>query len=197
MPLTVNNGTLNPQPLDPAEEQHLLNVPHRPQEGRLWCWAACVQMVLEHNHKQMDQCAIVGKMLNQDNHLCGQTFQSRNESCAPLNMGPTWDRCGMKVNPHTGTLDINQIKAEIAANRPIQVGIIWHVGSGHAVLIKGWARTTPETLLIDDPLRDSPQAPVFDVSGRATLTELINAFGHGFWRFTWSELELKNGGNSN
>ena len=192
MPLTANNGTLNPQPGDPAEEQHLLNVPHRAQEGRLWCWAACVQMVLELNNKHMHQCEIVRKMLNQDTHPCGPDFQSRNDSCDPTKMGPTWERCGMEVKPHTGTLKIDEIKAEIAAKRPIQVGIMWHLGSGHAVLIKGWAATTPETLLIDDPLRDSPQAPVFDVSGRATLTELLNAFGHGFWRFTWSELELKN-----
>jgi hypothetical protein len=56
MPLAVNNGTsLNPQPSEAsAEVIRELDIQHRPQEGRLWCWAACVDMVLRHNENVDD-----------------------------------------------------------------------------------------------------------------------------------------------
>lgn len=192
MPLAVNNGTsLNPQPsAAPAEENRVVNIPHRFQEGKLWCWAACMEMVLKHNGIEMSQCKIVQTMLNDFNHQCAPDFQSRDESCEPEQMAPTWRECGIKkVDPDNRALDIDEIKAEIAANRPIQVGILWHLGSGHSVLIKGWRATSPETLLIDDPLRDSPLGPDEDGSGRATHAELLGAFGYGSWDLTWKSLQ--------
>lgn len=191
MALTVNNGTsLNPQPLGAPAEEHIVNIPHIPQEGMLWCWAACVQMVLAFHKIKMSQCEIVKKMLKDDDHKCGPTFESRDESCTFMDMAPTWRDCGIKkVDPESRPLAMDEIKAEIAANRPIQVEITWHLGSGHAVLIKGWSSTSPESLLIDDPLRASPQAPVFDSSGLTTHDELLNAFGHGFWQLSWKQLE--------
>jgi len=190
MPLTVNNGTsLNPQPPGAPAEEHTVNIPHIPQEGMLWCWAACVQMVLAFNNIEMSQCEIVKKMLKDDTHKCGPNFQSRDESCAFMDMAPTWRDCGIKqVGPRARPLRMDEIKAEIAENRPIQCEITWFLGSGHAVLIKGWAETSPESLLIDDPLRDSPQKPVFDSSGLTTHDELLSAFSHGFWQLSWVTL---------
>jgi len=192
MPLAINNGTLlNPQPpVVPAGQQLIVDIPHRPQEGRLWCWAACVQMVLELHHVEKSQCEIVKLMLDKPNHQCGPDFQSRDESCDFVDMAPTWRACGINgVDPDNGALDIDVIKAEIAANRPIQAGIIWKAGGAHAVLIKGWSPTSPETLLIEDPLRDSPVEPILDKSGRATLKELLTAFAHGSWALSWKNLQ--------
>ena len=105
-------------------------------------------------------------------------------------MAKTWRNCGVQgVVPKDFDLNIQEIKTEIAANRPIQVGILWSQGGGHAVLIKGWAPTSPETLVIDDPLRDSPLHPAADGLGRATHDELLAAFGHGSWRYTWTNLQ--------
>jgi len=194
MPLAINNGTsLNPQPpAAPPGVQTIVDIPHRAQEGIQWCWAACVQMVLEFYNKQKSQCGIVKEMLKLEgeDHECGPDFQSRGESCAFVDMAPTWRACGIEhVDPDTGHLDMPQIKSEIGANRPIQVGIVWRAPAigGHSVLIKGWAPTSPETLLIDDPLRDMD--PVLDKSGRATHQELLTAFGHGDWQLTWKNLQ--------
>lgn len=189
MPLTVNNGTsLNPQPPDPTAEKRVVDIKHHFQEGRLWCWAACVEMVLEHNNIEKSQCEIVQTKL--PNHQCPPDFASRDESCEPEKIAKLWRDCGIKqVVPKNGALKMEDIKAEIAANRPIEVGISWFLGSGHAVLIKGWAPTSPETLLIDDPLRDSPLGPDADGSGRATHDELVGAFGHGIWGLTWKQLQ--------
>jgi hypothetical protein len=87
---------------------------------------------------------------------------------------------------------MDRIKAEIAANRPIQVGILWDEhegGGGHAILIKGWTQTVPEALLIDDPLRESLVGTSRFVSGQATHEDLVDALGHGIWRYTWTNLQ--------
>ena len=194
MPLAVNNGTaLNPQPPEAPEEKRLVDIPHHPQEGRLWCWAACVQMVLEHNHKEMSQCDIVQKKLADPLHECAPNPDLRNESCEAREMAPTWRKCGIEqVVPIDFHITIEQIKAEIAADRPIEVGILWDEdegGGGHALLIKGWAPTVPEALLIDDPLRASSMGTSLFGTGRATHDELRGALGHGTWRYTWTNLQ--------
>jgi hypothetical protein len=192
MPLTVNNGTaLNPQP-PAAAAQFVVNIPHRPQEGRLWCWAACVQMVLEHNNIQMSQCEIVRRKLEEPQHVCVDNHNLRTESCRPRLMKSTWRRCGIQgVNAIDWPIRMNDIKAEIAADRPIQVGILWDEhegGGGHAVLIKGWTQTSPEALLIDDPLRESFMGESRFGTGQATHEDLVDALGHGIWRYTWANL---------
>jgi len=194
MPIAIPNGTsLNPQAPEAPPEQHELDLRHHPQEGKLWCWAACIHMVLDLFDLEGDltsQCAIVKKMLQDKDpgHVCPPDFPSRNESCDVMVMAKSWRDCGIRqVIPKDGAMKIEDIKAEIAEGRPVEVGILWKAGGGHAVLIRGWSATSPETLLIADPLRDSPIASVVP-AGLATHDELFAAFGHGLWRYTWSRL---------
>jgi len=195
MPLAINNGTsLSPQPPDaPEEGNRIVDIVHHPQEGRLWCWAACVQMVLKHNNIEMSQCEIVRTKLGDPQHPCPADPNLRNESCEAVLMAKTWRDCGIEeVVPNDGDITVEEIKAEVAADRPIQVGILWDEdegGGGHVVLIKGWAPTSPEALLIDDPLRESSAGTSRFGSGRATHEDLIDAFGHGTWRYTWTQLQ--------
>ena len=192
MPLSVTNGTsLNPQPSTQAIRE--LDIQHRPQEGRLWCWAACIDMVLRHNPNVPDksQCQIVGIKLNDQTHVCHPDPNLRLESCEATEIARTWRDCGMHVKPIDDPISMQAIKDEIAANRPIEVGILWDEdqgGGGHAILIKGWAPTTPEALLIDDPLRQSSVGESRFGTGRATYEDLTDALGHGRWRYTWAEL---------
>lgn len=191
MPIGIENGTaLNPQATEALPEEHTVNIQHHFQEGKLWCWAACIQMVLELKGDSRSQCEIVKVKLADTQHQCPPDPQLRVEACEAVLMAKTWRNCGVQgVVPKDFDLNIQEIKTEIAANRPIQVGILWSQGGGHAVLIKGWAPTSPETLVIDDPLRDSPLHPAADGSGRATHDELLAAFGHGSWRYTWTNLQ--------
>lgn len=190
MPLKVNNGTaLNPQAHAAAADggEHIVRIRHRPQAGKMWCWAACVQMVLEHNDQPMSQCEIVRIKLNDPDSTCAEL---KNESCEAPDMEPTWVDCGItNVQPRNGRITFETIQDEIAANRPIQVGILWNKGGGHAVLIKGWAETNPVALLIDDPLRRSSVGESKFGTGRATYEDLTAALGHGRWRYTWTNLE--------
>jgi len=197
MPLSVNNGTsLNPQPSEAlAPGIRELDIQHRPQEGRLWCWAACVDMVLRHNENVNDksQCEIVRTKLNNQAHACAPDPNLRLESCEATEIAPTWRKCGIhNVVPIDGSISIEDIKSEIAARRPIEVGILWDEdegGGGHAILIKGWAPTSPEALLIDDPLRQSSVGESRFGTGRATFEDLTDALGHGTWRYTWTHLD--------
>ena len=143
MPLAINNGTsLNPQPpAAPAGVQTIVDFEHHPQEGKLWCWAACVQMVLEHNSIDMSQCEIVRTKLGDPQHQCSPDPNLRTESCEAELMAKAWRDCGIHgVVPKDFEIDIGDIKTEIAKDRAIQVGILWDEdegGGGHAVLIKG------------------------------------------------------------
>jgi len=199
MPLAVNNGTsLNPEPPDaPAEEKRIVDILHHPQEGRLWCWAACVQMVLKHDNDNdnRSQCDIVKTKLNDPQHVCSPNPNLRFESCEATEIAPTWRKCGIQhVVPIDWPITLEAIKAEIAANRPIEVGILWDEdegGGGHAILIKGWAATStsPVALLIDDPLRQSSVGESKFGTGRASYDDLTDALGHGTWRYTWTHLD--------
>lgn len=194
MPLAVNNGTpLNPQPPNPAEEKRIVDIPHRPQEGRLWCWAACVEMVLEHNNNSISQCEIVRTKLNNPQHQCAPDPNLRLESCEATEIASTWRKLGItQVVPIDFPISIEAIKAEIAADRAIEVGILWDEdegGGGHAILIKGWSPTSPEALLIDDPLRQSSVGESRFGTGRASYDDLTDALGHGRWRYTWTHLK--------
>lgn len=191
MPLKVDNGTaLNPQiDADALTDavRHIVRIPHRPQKGKMWCWAACVEMVLEHNDIDMTQCDIVRTKLADEDSSCGDL---ENESCRARDMEPTWVACGIEnVQPNNGQIPFETIQDEIAEDRPIQVGILWNKGGGHAVLIKGWADTDPVSLLIDDPLRRSSVGESKFGTGRATYDDLKDALGHGRWRYTWTNLE--------
>ena len=189
MPLKVKNGT-SLSPGAAATQQHLVRIPHRPQKGRRWCWAACIQMVLEHNNIKMSQCKIVRTKLNDHQSTCADL---EDTSCRAREMKPMWKQLGIEnVRPKDFHLGVAKIKSEIAADRPVQVGILWdddEGGGGHALLIKGWAATSPVTLLIDDPLRQSSVGTSKFGTGRATHAELKNALGHGTWRYTWHNLE--------
>jgi|SRR5262245_36555421 len=210
MPLQVQKGTaLNPQPSavptrevafdDPKvpdnapPEPIILKINHAFQETKLWCWAACIQMVLKYYEREEpdSQCEILRRKLGDDNHHCPQgenQVESGIDDCEPILMADTWRACGIeKVVPVNNPVSMDIIKQELKAHRPLEVGIGWTNGGGHAVLIKGWAATTPESLVIDDPLRESPlNFP--SGSGRATHDELLAALGHGEWQYTWARL---------
>jgi hypothetical protein len=208
MPLAIENGTVLVPDVDgPPPETHLLEVRHFPQEGKLWCWAACVQMVLEYYQRtkpesgiqSKTQCDItkeLAKIENKPIEACPEDPQLKLASCDPDLMKAVWVRCNLKeeLQDRKAVLKMEHIKEQIANGKPIQVGIRWdlaHGGGGHAVLIKGWVGTNPEALVIDDPLRDSSfglHDPFLAGSGRATHAELKAALGHGQWFRTWFDL---------
>jgi hypothetical protein len=208
MPLTVEGSTLNPDVAEALPEPQILDITHFPQDGKLWCWAACVQMVLDYYHRtkpekgvqDLTQCEIVQKMVGHSDNPCPDNRDMRLDSCDFDEMVNVWKNCkieGAAMLP--GPVKMDGIKHEIAKGRPIEVGIKWTKGGGHAVLIKGWAATNPETLVIDDPLRQSSLGKGLfpdsgaefepDGSGRATHQDLKSAFGNGQWSMTYGLLE--------
>ncbi|HBB94604.1 MAG TPA: hypothetical protein DC054_04380 [Blastocatellia bacterium] len=207
MPLTIDGTALNPEVAE-APEPHILDVRHRPQEGKLWCWAACVQMVLEYYErtkpesgiKNISQCDIVGKMEGHSANPCADDPQMRVDSCGLDQMKQVWVACNIQedLRDPPAVLTMVGIKQQIKDGKPIEVGITWGSGGGHAMLIKGWAATNPETLVIDDPLRESslgddpfletPLGVEADGSGRTTHADLKDALGRGQWTRTWFNL---------
>jgi|SRR5215813_3721275 len=181
-------------PPDRQIEPIILNVKRELQEGKLWCWAACIHMVRAYYEKgRMSQCQIVQTKLDGDGEGlsadCSADFDDKEEDCDPTRIAQTWRDCGIKgVVPMDGPLSFADIKAELSAGRPVEAGILWNPGGGgHVVIIKGWANTSPQSLVINDPLR-RPILAGQDGSGRATFDELAAAFGRGDWVYTWTNL---------
>jgi hypothetical protein len=148
--------------------------------------------------KNLSQCDIDGKMVGHTADPCPEDRQMRLDSCDFDQMKSVWQACGIQkeLRDPEAVLSITGIRKRIndQTQQPIEVGLVWDDGGGHAVLIKGWAATNPETLVIDDPLRESAfHALEFDDvepdgSGRATHKELRDGLGHGTWTRTWFNL---------
>jgi hypothetical protein len=206
MPLKLDLTQLNPQtlgaapkevafkdkklPADAPPEPIALKIEHAFQEGLLWCWAACIQMVrnYEQPNAPLQQCKIVRIKVGDDNHPCPADQDQRLDDCEPIDMASAWRACGIeKVVPVTGAISLKAVKEELKAHRPVEVGISWTLGGGHAVLIKGWTATEPESLIIDDPLRTNDLG--LPASGLARYDDLLVALGHGSWDYTWARLE--------
>lgn len=178
------------------------------QKQSEWCWAACVEMVLSHYNRHQDQCAVVAAKLtladNQQHDCCGDNERNFElVACENLLMDDVWRRFDFKTDLKTDgvhpldvpldQLEFSKIQEEINNNRPVEVGIKWHVdrGGGHAILIVGWVVKDGEpAVLVNDPLPTSLLG-VHGQSGTLTLSELKKAFGHGKWIHSWTGLVPK------
>ena len=172
-----------PRPIPPAPPRiRPCLVPrfHSQEFGKSnWCWAACVQMMLE-----IDQFDLASKLFDTDcraastDSVCDVTLQDDQitnlyESRAPVR--PTY-------TPSQVILDV--IRQELAHTRPVQLGV-GRGGSrrGHVVLVCG----------LDDPHSDNPEVTICDPAfvGRSSMkwSALQRAYQAGVvWDATWTNL---------
>jgi len=167
-----------------------------------WCWAACVDMVLEFfGQPEVRQCVVVGKKLTQP--CCSDPFADKFDvACEEQEIRSVWKKLGVTSqahlgeNGHRGFLKEEELLAELKAGRPVQVGFKWEGGGGHVVIIRGWRRTSNGGFfLVNDPWNwTADEVPdLIKGQGRVRYDELRQAYGMGKWRWTWSRLEVDEG----
>jgi hypothetical protein len=180
MPLRVSTGrTITPSlALLPSK---LLNVPYIRQERSQWCWAACTQMVGSyHGNSGIRQCQLANWYFQQ-RHCCTTPNSSLCDRPCPADGIPkVYDHVGLNCTGAWGVLAFIAIQIEIDAGRPIEPGILWHLGGGHVVLVRGYQGTNH--VYVHDPIKGH---------GWLTYQQLVNAYGLGYWFYTYTNLTKK------
>ncbi|WP_158887864.1 papain-like cysteine protease family protein [Amycolatopsis anabasis] len=116
-----------------------LSISQQVQVQNQWCWAASGLTIAHYLGK--------GTNLNQ-NAFCNLSRGYPQNGQCPNQAGYlSWVQRGYQaigLSPGTvgGALSFSAVQAEIDGNRPIETGIYWTAGGGHAQVIHGYDATT-------------------------------------------------------
>jgi hypothetical protein len=183
-----------------APLEHELGVRRTRQLRSNWCWAACVDMVLDfYGQPEVRQCDVVGKKLNKP--CCDDPFNNKyNVTCDEKDIRLVWNSLGIKSRAHLGQLtqdhgwvEAGELMTELKNNHPVQLGLKWNGTGGHAIIVQGWKDSSQGLFFfVNDPWNwaaaDVPE--IVNGKGRVHYDELRDAYGMGKWTWTWTELDI-------
>ena len=181
-----------------------LGVPRRRQRQPDWCWAACVDMVLHYyGRREVEQCEIVGRKIKRADSCDDPLNKEFGVPCAPKWMRGVWASWGLEARSHfprkgrPGWISEVALKRELEAGRPVEVGLCWDNGGGHAVVVRGWCegRGGRTFYFVNDPWNwaDDERGKFFAEGGvgQVSYAELRAAYGMGRWKWTWTGISPK------
>jgi hypothetical protein len=163
-----------------------------------WCWAACVDMVLDfYGQPEIRQCDIVGRKLHKP--CCSDPFNSKYDvTCDEKDIRAVWNQAGIEARAHLGQLTADngwlnsaQLVDELNNGRPVQLGLKWDSTGGHAIIVHGWKNSSKGLFfIVNDPWNwaavDVPE--IVNGKGSVHYEELRQAYGMGKWSWTWTGL---------
>lgn len=127
----------------------VLQINQEVQQQNQWCWVASGLTIAKFH----------GKGNVSQNDFCNMA-RGRSSGQCPNQAGYLeWDqtafqKLGMSPGQVSGPMSYQQVVSEIDARRPIETGIYWTAGGGHAQVIYGY---TGQTLSYGDPWPASPR----------------------------------------
>ncbi|WP_207944764.1 papain-like cysteine protease family protein [Actinomadura rubrisoli] len=127
-----------------------LQINQEVQQQNQWCWAASGLTIAK----------FLGKSTSQ-NEFCNMARNRTAGSQCPNQPGylewaqTAFRKLGISAGTVGGPMAFTAIKAEIDGNRPIETGIYWTAGGGHAQVIYGYSGTS--TIAYGDPWPSSPR----------------------------------------
>ncbi|WP_067466510.1 papain-like cysteine protease family protein [Actinomadura macra] len=128
----------------------VLQIDQEVQEQDQWCWAASGLTIAKFH----------GKGDVSQNDFCNLARNLPQGSDCPNEPGELeWDQTafrqlGLSAGQVTGPLSFQAVSAEIDGQRPIETGIYWTAGGGHAQVIYGYQG---QVLSYGDPWPYSPR----------------------------------------
>ncbi|MFE6685857.1 papain-like cysteine protease family protein [Streptomyces sp. NPDC057743] len=130
------------------------------QEQDQWCWVATGLSVAQHlgYGKDTDQ-----------NTFCNLAHGQDGGSACPNQPGEltdvqnAWSGLGMSPGNVTGVIPFSTVTSSIDANSPVEVGIYWTAGGGHANVLYGYDSAS-NTMLYADPWPSNPRYGEMDYS---------------------------------
>jgi len=132
----------------------------RIQKNTQWCYAAVIQMILEHYGSKTTQEAIVQTITGS---------KTNNDTQDPTDYLMNTLNYIDKLGCSKGVLQFKQIKEQIDLNRPIIV--LLPGGSGHYVLIVGYDVERLQIIFIDPNKSEYTLEPI-DISGITTVNTI-------------------------
>lgn len=152
------------------------------QEQSNWCWAACMAMVLG---PEPSQCSMANNAFDHSDGRC--CFDGTTADCdLPLmvrRISEEWFRYDVEAVFTNGSLSEQGAAACLSNGNPIEIGIVWNGGGGHAVLLVGHTQTEGgRRFTVYDPLEG-----IFVGS----FSDILNAFGSGKWTWSWEIMRPK------
>jgi hypothetical protein len=154
------------------------SLPQVQQRVEEWCWAACVQMVLNRLGVNVTQCDIVNRVFDQTVCCATPDAEVCNQPVGPEDIVPVYQKCGHQAQLVTQPISFEDLQSEIlVGGRPVEVGLAWAGIGGHLVMVWG-AQIGPQgpLLLVNDP-KYGP--------GSVYYVNLLRAYGLGAWQWTW------------
>ena len=141
------------------------------QAVSVWCWAACMEMILIGNKHGVPQCKLAAGEFKLD--CCvANTPTGCQRTVQPHRLVPLWlKRDYQQVTERCSTLSLDEVRNEIDAGRPVEV---WLgelesceplTGSGHLIVVTGYYPDDPEEwVVLMDP---NPNNEKIEVSLKA------------------------------
>ncbi|HKQ50800.1 MAG TPA: C39 family peptidase [Pyrinomonadaceae bacterium] len=181
-----------PLPQSFGPQPHTLDITRIGQERDNWCWAACVQMVMQFFDQDVSQCQVASRFFEDD--ACNDPDNSFDSAREAEEIEVVFANQLPSVTSlhRPGTITFERIQSEIDDDhRPVAVGILWLrpdgvPRGGHLVLVKGWRTFAGrEFVKVNDPYYED---------GDCSLSRLLHYYGpdddnlDGVWRHTWTDI---------
>ncbi|MEU6479798.1 papain-like cysteine protease family protein [Streptomyces sp. NPDC047017] len=156
--LTASLGTASAAPgradaRPAAAARTTLRFTEQTQTQNQWCWAATGLSIAQY----------LGRGTNiSQNTFCDLARGLPTSSFCPNQPGQlqdvqrAWSQLGMSPGSVTGVLPFSTVASAIDAGSPVEVGIYWTAGGGHANVLYGYD-STRSTLSFSDPWPSNPR----------------------------------------
>lgn len=133
-------------------------VVHVVQPKSLWCWAACVLMVVRAKGGK------VGQHLTLEN-LVERVVGDRNVNITIDDhfVKSAFFTFGITATAHKRQLTPDEVRHEVGSDRPFLIGYAWKEGGGHLIVADGYeAKLGTIFLSLHDPGRDAGASIIYD-----------------------------------
>jgi len=157
----------------------IIDVPWYQSAYDEWCWAACAQMIAYYYQQTMtDQC-ILAKAAFPGIDCC-QNPGSCNSPIDLAKVNQVFKSFGKSAPLISTQVEFEDIRTEILASRPVQVGFSFNDGNNHVAVVAGVSEDNVGQLVwVNDP------DPNHSYSGWLYYSNLQLAYGFGSWQWTW------------
>ncbi len=132
------------------------------------------------NYPVPSQCEMANQAFGRTNCCQSNPFDAAHcdQPIPILQYQEEYQRYSLKAELQSGSLTFDQVIMEITASRPVQAGILWLLGGGHAVLLVGYVITPAgdQYVKVADP----------DTGGASLMryADLVQS-PDGAWKFSW------------
>lgn len=155
-----------------------LKIPWYPSAQTEWCWAACAQMIAAFFQQTVtDQCTFA-KLLFPDADCCNDPA-SCNSDVGIDKIKGLFNAFGKTSRFVPSTVPWEDLRTEILASRPVQVGLSWTGPGNHVAVVCGVSEDAVGPLVyVNDPDPGIAYGWVY-------YSNLELAYGHGSWQWSW------------